>query len=81
MATTLITVDCKLFQMMPYIIILKVGKFHQLTANRFSTARKKPVGGQCAPPGLNRVKRAQMLTQQASINVSKKMKTITTNKR
>ena len=45
MATTLITVDCKLFQMMPYIIILKVRKFHQTTANRFSTARKKPVGG------------------------------------
>ena len=37
-----VTVDWKLFQMMPYIIILKVRKFHQLTANRFSTARQKP---------------------------------------
>ena len=47
MATTLITVDCKLFQMMPYIIILKARKFHQPTANRFSTtARQKPVGAQ-----------------------------------
>ena len=52
MAATLITVDCKLFQMMPYIIILKVRKFHQPTANRFSTARKKPVGRgtMCLPP-------------------------------
>ena len=31
--------------MMPYIIILKVRKFHQPTANRSSTARKKPVEG------------------------------------
>ena len=45
MATTLITVDCKLFQMMANIIVLKVRKFHQPTANQFSTARKKPVGG------------------------------------
>ena len=45
MATALITVDGKLFQMMPYITILKVRKFHQPTANSFSTARKKPVGG------------------------------------
>ena len=59
MATTLITVHYKLFQMMPYIIILKVRKFHQPTANRFSTARKKPVGeAHCAPPSLNRVKYA-----------------------
>ena len=28
--------------MMPYVIILRVRKFHQPTANRFSTARKKP---------------------------------------
>ena len=35
-----ITVDCKVFQMMPDIIILKVRKFRQPTANRFSTARK-----------------------------------------
>ena len=48
MATTLIAVDCKLFQMMPYIIILKVTNFYQPTANRFSTTRKKPAG-------LNRV--------------------------
>ena len=38
-------VDCKLFLMMPYVIILKVRKFHQPTANRFSTARQKPVSG------------------------------------
>ena len=43
-ATALITVDCKLFQMMPYIVILTVRKFHQPTAKRFSTAKKKPVG-------------------------------------
>ena len=30
---------------MPYIIILKVRKFHQSTINRFGTAGKKPVGG------------------------------------
>ena len=54
MATTLTTVDCKLFQMMPYIIILKVRKFHQPTASRLSTAKKKPV--LCPPPpSLNRV--------------------------
>ena len=52
METTLVTVDCKLFQMMSYIIILTVRKFHQPTANRFSTARKKPVGGH----NVNRVK-------------------------
>ena len=31
---------------MPYIIILKVRKFQQPTANRFGTARQKPVGAQ-----------------------------------
>ena len=57
MATTLFTVYCKLFHMMPYIIILKVRKFHQPTANRFSTARKKPVGPPIVPPppSLNKV--------------------------
>ena len=45
MATTLIAVNCKLVQMMPYVSILKVRKFHQPTASRFITARKKPVGG------------------------------------
>ena len=35
----------KEFQMMPYIIILKVRKFHQSSRNRFGTAEKKPVGG------------------------------------
>ena len=56
MATTLFTVYCKLFHRMPYIIILKVRKFHQPTASRFSTAKKKPVGGaHCASPlSLNR---------------------------
>ena len=50
MATTLPTVDCKLFQMMPYIIILKARKFHQRTASRFSAAKKKPEGGHIVPP-------------------------------
>ena len=36
--------DCKVFQMMPYIIILEVRKFRQPTANRFSTAGQKPIG-------------------------------------
>ena len=45
MATTLTTVDFKLFRMTTYIIILKVRKFHQPTASRLSTARKKPVRG------------------------------------
>ena len=49
MAIALITVHCKLFQMMPYIIILKARKFHQPTANRFSTARKKHAGGHNVP--------------------------------
>ena len=30
--------------MMPYLIILKVGKFHQPTVSRFGTTRQKPVG-------------------------------------
>ena len=30
---------------MPYMIILKVRKFHQSAANYFSTVRQKPVGG------------------------------------
>ena len=42
---------------MPYIIILKVRKFHQSTRNRFGTAGKKPVGGHNVPPSLNRVNR------------------------
>ena len=42
--------------MMPYIIILKVSKFHQPTANHFGTARQNPLGGaQCPPPSLNRL--------------------------
>ena len=45
MATTEVTVDCKIFQMMPYLIIPKVRTFHQPTANCFSTARQKPAGG------------------------------------
>ena len=59
MATPLFTVYCKLFHMMPYIIILKVRKFHQPTASRFSTAKKKPVGGH---PSLNRVNMYSMGT-------------------
>ena len=50
MPTTLITVDFKLFQMMLYIIIPKVRTFHQPTANRFSTARKKPAQGNSTSP-------------------------------
>ena len=45
MATTLVTLDCKVFQMMPYIIVPKVRTFHQPSASCFSTARHKPVGG------------------------------------
>ena len=56
MATTLTTVDCKLFQMMPYVIILKVRKFHQPTADRFSTTRQKHVERGHNVPILNRVK-------------------------
>ena len=52
--------DCKLSQMICYIIILKVRKIHQPTVNRFSTARQKPVGGGGGGLGrtmcLNRVK-------------------------
>ena len=55
MATSLITVDSKLFPMIPYIIKVKVRKFHQPTANRFSTARKKGAG----VGALNRVKDIQ----------------------
>ena len=51
--------DCKLFQMMPYIIILKVRKFHQPTANRFSAARQKPVREGAR---LNRVNEYKELT-------------------
>ena len=41
---------------MPYIIILKVRRFHQPTANCSSTAKQKPVGrGYNVPPSLNRV--------------------------
>ena len=42
---------------MPYIIILKVRKFHQSTRIRFGTAGKKLAGGcTMCPPSLNRVK-------------------------
>ena len=37
------------------MIILKVRKFHQPTANRFSTAMKKPGGGHNDNSSLNRV--------------------------
>ena len=66
MATTLITVGCKLFHMMPNIIILKVRKVHQPTASRFSTAKNKPVGGGHnvpPPPSLNRVKAYNFIDQ------------------
>ena len=38
------------FKKMPYIIILKVRKFHQPAASRFGIARQNPIGGgaQCA---------------------------------
>ena len=62
MATTLITVDCKLFQRMLYRIIPKVRKFHQPTANRFNTARKTPAGGHnVPPPSLNRVNSIRLI--------------------
>ena len=50
MATALITVHCKLFQMMPYIIKLNVRKLHQHTAARFSTSGKTLWGGGGAQP-------------------------------
>ena len=45
MATTKVAVDCRLFHMMLYIIILKVRKFHKPTANRFCTGRQKHLEG------------------------------------
>ena len=54
MATPLVIVNIKLFQMMPYI--LEFMKFHWPTTSRFHTARQKRErlgeGAQC----LNRVK-------------------------
>ena len=41
---------------MSCIIILKVRKFHQPTANRFSTAKEKTCRGHIVPPSLNMVK-------------------------
>ena len=62
MATALITVHCKLFQMMPYIIKLNVRKFHQPTATRFSTSGKTLWGGGTTPRSLNRVKNISLDT-------------------
>ena len=45
MATTFITVDCKLFQMIPYIIILHLRKFHQPITDRFSKEKNLWGGG------------------------------------
>ena len=45
MATPQVTVNWKLFQMMPYIFKLIVRTFHQPTANRFGTTGQKPVKG------------------------------------
>ena len=64
--------------MMPYIIILKVRKFHQTTASRFSTARKKPVGGaHCAPPppSLNRVKSGVSYSSTVSLPINQEKST------
>ena len=54
MAMALITVHCKLFKMMPYIIILKVRKSESF----ISTARENMQwgGGGTIPPSLNKVK-------------------------
>ena len=49
---------------MAYIIILKVRKFHQPTANRFSTARKKPV---VPRPSLNLLKASGSFPKYAAI--------------
>ena len=52
--------------MMPYIIILKVRKFHQPTTGRFSTARQKPVRGggeDTLCPLLSRVNKTVSTTQ------------------
>ena len=42
MAITLTAVDCKLFQVIPYITILNVRKFHQPNAKH---GKEKPRGG------------------------------------
>ena len=46
METSQVSMEALYFKcMMPYLIMLKVRKFHQPAANRFSTARQDPVGG------------------------------------
>ena len=47
MTAPLVTVDWKLFQIMPYIILLKVRKIYWPTTSRFGTARQKPMGEHC----------------------------------
>ena len=66
MATPLIILDWKLFQMMLCIIILKVRKFHLATPNRFATARQKPVCPRPPPAwiGLN----SDLLSSQRPLN-------------
>ena len=48
-----VAVDCKVFQMMHYIIVVKVRKLRQPTANRFTTARQKPIGRRGGGGGHN----------------------------
>ena len=43
MATPLVSVNWERFQMMLFIIILKVRKFHWPTTIRFGTTRQKPI--------------------------------------
>ena len=45
-APPLVTVHWKSFQMMPYIIILRVRQFHYPTTSRFGTERQKSMWGE-----------------------------------
>ena len=61
--------------MMPYIIKLKVSKLHYATANRFGTARQKPVGGGGGGTllpleSLNRIKQSQ--TQKDTVHFKRR---------
>ena len=59
METTLITVHCKLFQMMPYIIITESQKVSSAYCKPFQHSKEKTCrGGTMCLPSLNRVKYA-----------------------
>ena len=62
MATTLITVHCKLFQIMPYVVILEVRKFHQPT-----TVLSKQGNNHLNRLSLRRVSNKKILLQDGCI--------------